>query len=785
MLFKAIEYKVEFAKYKRNIYIYYLTIFLIITNIACLNYFHAYNLLTEEIILISDVGIIIMNPDTKSEEKRISIEDNIISDKNEIEFISFNQIINEDIIYLFCRIKQYIYIVNYNSTEINKVITEEDMAQSSVSLIPYKDKDQNNYLIYSYINEQNLTIIKMYNYINNSFKKNITTLIENESGINSKSLFYAISCQLMNSSKYNNYLLVCFIENELYLLTGLVFNPEDNLNYLYLIKYNENKGSIKYMKTALSKDKKNCFICYDIETFNNNYECIIFNLENKIWAEPFLFIEDASGNWNFDVYYSDDVNGYFLFFPQSLFVYAFINLDENFRIKSLNNSQNCFTKYEINECSEIYSSSIIYNQNINKGIVNCQETSDLSSLIISEIEYNCYYSTIFTEFDIIEKLKSLPTYIIELESSNAFFSSISSSNEEGSNFINIFFIKEGDIFKGEIKEKKEDLEHKLDEIMNIIEIGKKYIIFGEDYNITINKNNNNDEFLKNVNVDLKECEEILRNEYKMSPKETLTLFQIEIDKMNNYSLTRKVEYALFNEKKIRLDLSYCENIDIKISYNIINDLPINKSMISYYSNMGIDVFNIKDPFFNDICYSFSNSESDIILKDRVEDIYQNYSLCENNCEYEKFDIESMSVKCNCKLKKEINVTNETPNFGKIIKDIFKDSSFGVIKCFNKVFSFNNKINNIGFWIFLINTCLLISLYIFYICKGIKTISDFVSKEMIKYDYMFNIINPLKINKNKNKNNINKNENSLSNNENNIFVVIIRYYFYQGLLLKIN
>ena len=45
-------------------------------------------------------------------------------------------------------------------------------------------------------------------------------------------------------------------------------------------------------------------------------------------------------------------------------------------------------------------------------------------------------------------------------------------------------------------------------------------------------------------------------------------------------------------------------------------------MVNYYSDLGIDIFNSKDSFFNDICYPFSNENSDIILKDRILDIYK-------------------------------------------------------------------------------------------------------------------------------------------------------------------
>ena len=51
-------------------------------------------------------------------------------------------------------------------------------------------------------------------------------------------------------------------------------------------------------------------------------------------------------------------------------------------------------------------------------------------------------------------------------------------------------------------------------------------------------------------------------------------------------------------------------------------------------NLGVVIFNINDRFYNDICFSYSdqNSSSDLILNDRVSDIYPNYSICEKDCE---------------------------------------------------------------------------------------------------------------------------------------------------------
>ena len=79
------------------------------------------------------------------------------------------------------------------------------------------------------------------------------------------------------------------------------------------------------------------------------------------------------------------------------------------------------------------------------------------------------------------------------------------------------------------------------------------------------------------------------------------------------------KYIKFNEKKEKLDLSVCKEENIKINYDL-NLSNINITKVKYYSDLGIDIFNINDDFFNDIFFSFSMNNSDIILNDRVNEI---------------------------------------------------------------------------------------------------------------------------------------------------------------------
>ena len=90
----------------------------------------------------------------------------------------------------------------------------------------------------------------------------------------------------------------------------------------------------------------------------------------------------------------------------------------------------------------------------------------------------------------------------------------------------------------------------------------------------------------------------------------------------------------------------CNNIKIDI-YAPVNFSQDYLDLINQLKEQGYDIFNSEDPFYNDICSSYnSQNETDVIIKDRKIDFYNpNLSLCEENCEYKSFDVNTSRVNC--------------------------------------------------------------------------------------------------------------------------------------------
>ena len=175
---------------------------------------------------------------------------------------------------------------------------------------------------------------------------------------------------------------------------------------------------------------------------------------------------------------------------------------------------------------------------------------------------------------------------------------------------------------------------------------------------------------------------------------------------------------------------------INIEYKITDISKLDLDLISKFSDLGVDVFNINDEFFNDICrpYFDDRSNSDVILSDRVSDIYQNVSLCGDDCEYVSFYFNKLSVSCKCKVKQEDSGEPEKGNFASSITSAFLYSNFGVIKCYKLVFSLKGKLKNAGFWIFMIFIIFEVVIYIYYCYTGILPIKKYIEKEMKENGY---------------------------------------------------
>ena len=110
--------------------------------------------------------------------------------------------------------------------------------------------------------------------------------------------------------------------------------------------------------------------------------------------------------------------------------------------------------------------------------------------------------------------------------------------------------------------------------------------------------------------------------------------------------------------------------------------------------LGIDIFNINDSFFWDVCKHYSNLEKDddLILEDRIKDLYLNYSLCEKGCTYNNISLENMTVLCDCKIKENITTVISELNLDKIKYET--TSNFDIIKCYKIIINLKIKLNNI-------------------------------------------------------------------------------------------
>ena len=291
---------------------------------------------------------------------------------------------------------------------------------------------------------------------------------------------------------------------------------------------------------------------------------------------------------------------------------------------------------------------------------------------------------------------------------------------------NISKIKEISIYLSTLKNEKK-IYNDIELITLIKEIDFSVMIY--KYNV----NNNFNNYFSNYNLTFINFSNLFNNFRRLksdSSESSILIFQIDALRNNEY--TNQTEYIFFyfnetnyNLKKINL-LNY-SNINITYYYSIRNINKIQEIILKGYEDE-INFFDINHPFFNDICFTYTNEKGrDVTIMDRRNYYFLNKTLCENNCSLEKIYYEKMISVCNCKLKQSFS--NIIENNYEIFINEKTIPNIKVLSCGNEILKINNlKKNKIfTFSIFILLFQFLILIWC--CCVGKTFLETYIDKQL--------------------------------------------------------
>ena len=130
-------------------------------------------------------------------------------------------------------------------------------------------------------------------------------------------------------------------------------------------------------------------------------------------------------------------------------------------------------------------------------------------------------------------------------------------------------------------------------------------------------------------------------------------------------LGNQVDYQLLSSSLgALLPLSDCKEQDLQTT--VTNPFNI-ENLISQFANKtdavldnGYDVFSPDIPFYNGACTPFTNENgNDVLLDEHWSDYFSEVlNICENECTFVKYNINTNLYSCKCLIKDKINQQNE-------------------------------------------------------------------------------------------------------------------------------
>ena len=416
-------------------------------------------------------------------------------------------------------------------------------------------------------------------------------------------------------------------------------------------------------------------------------------------------------NYTFDYWHYLNKDDFYCI-PEGYFFYketGLVTKCDNIQYKffTLSNEKNICFKYEY-DCPHDFP----YFNSTNNECLNFSVATSIITQVPTSFSYSnpstmptiiqtTSVNIIQTDFQIIIPKTLIKNEIITTTFTTEFkdINSINETNKYYINDINGFLIKFNNYLN--ISKNLENIDE--DKIYQEFQIDNNLLRFTSTKYL---KNNPN---INETTINLGLCENILKQAYNISNNTSLYLLIIDVEQEG--MKIPKVEYEVYNinneDNFMLLNLSLCKNIKIDISIPVeIND--------------NIDKYNASSGYYNDLCYQTKSIYgTDICLEDRRDEfIKNNLTLCEENCELSDYDYIYKKAKCSCEIKIKIPLLEEIKVDKEKLKNKFIDinniANINFLKCYEIVFTKENLIKNLGFYILgFIMILFIICLFFFY------------------------------------------------------------------------
>ncbi len=240
-----------------------------------------------------------------------------------------------------------------------------------------------------------------------------------------------------------------------------------------------------------------------------------------------------------------------------------------------------------------------------------------------------------------------------------------------------------------------------------------------EYNIIIYKNVDciKELSLDSPIVDFGNCYTKVKDNYNLD-EDIIVVVAEKLEQTNP-----STSYSFFHPKTgEKLDAeTICKDDIITVEENLtsfLNENQTNYKLKLLLTDQNINIFNITDEFYTDICYEYESPlDKDIPLQDRITTFYPNATLCDPGCKNSGIDLEEMKAKCDCIFNNIINNDLIKENIlisslAEEVFDIINNSNIAVLKCYKYIIKYFPKRCG-GFITLTLLLCHIISSIIFF------------------------------------------------------------------------